>query len=395
MATRQAIANLYYRSVRVLAAGRARRDVVDHHDGARPQGLVAEGRPVPRQGVARHHDQWRRYGRSSNTSAARWCGHVAASNPATTTTSPARPTRRRSLISPVDVPGWDLSIRPASEWETGDETRSTHCATTSTSPPPLARLTFNQAAVHRDATANCQRRTARLRRARARPRPGVADPDAPRPRRGPGVGRLRPRRPRVRRRPARVRATGWSRSRPPGTGRLMRFETTGTKLQWRWPSAPTSCAGRRSSGRVELAEIADTSAPAARRRDSGEKTRRIGGRRTSASRSLVTSRPVRPRSRMRRASRARSATPTTPTRRSVGGTGSRSATSRLRARAVRRLPTTHAGRARRRYRRRVGERRPITGTGTTSRVPTPRATRRSPPRRSRSSIDAACAVRIE
>ena len=82
---------------------------------------------------------------------------------------PSDPTPLADLLG--DVPGWDLSDLPASDWgpATGAPTR---CATTSISPPPLARLTFNQAAVHRDATttANGQRAWCTAATCRALPR---------------------------------------------------------------------------------------------------------------------------------------------------------------------------------------------------------------------------------
>ena len=231
MATRQAIANLYYRSVRVLRPVEIGQTLSHDDDRSRLEGLGTEGRSVPRQGVARHHARARPTSApSSSTSVARSSADAGPGQPghADDIPGPSDPTSART-ISPALVPPWDLSGLPHHRLARSDDTRVDPLRDHIDLAAPLARLTFNQAAVHRDHTLDGRRSTARVRRARAGSRPGVADAHAARARHGRRVGRLRPHRPGVRRRPARVPSpTG--RQVAVGSGHLTRFEVIGTKL---------------------------------------------------------------------------------------------------------------------------------------------------------------------
>jgi hypothetical protein len=199
---------------------RTGRNAVDDHDRARPEGLGTEGRPV-RQGVARHHDP-ATTGRSSNTNAARWSGDEAVTNPGTTTDPRSvRPVPLADLAG--DVPGWDLSGYPSRSGPPAANA-STRCVTTSTSPLRWrdSRSTGGGACDDH----HHQRCTARLRRARTGTRPGLADACWPGPsRRGTGATASA----RHAGRSARVPPPA-GRDRAPGSGRLMRFETTGGRL---------------------------------------------------------------------------------------------------------------------------------------------------------------------
>lgn len=150
MATRQAIANLYYRSVRVL----------------RPvelgQTLTTVTTVLGLKDSAPKGDQYR--GKV-------WLGIVTSSEDGPVVeyercalvrgNGPARPGHDDDIPGPSDpsplaelvggVPAWDLSSLPASDWEVG-ETKVDPLRDHVDLAAPFARLTFNQAAVHRDVT---------------------------------------------------------------------------------------------------------------------------------------------------------------------------------------------------------------------------------------------------
>ena len=157
MATRQAIANLYYRSVRVLRPvelGETLSTITtvlglkdsapkgDQHRGKVWLGITTSGDGGPVVEYER-------------------CALVRARGTAQPghdddIPGPSDPTPLTDLAG--DVPGWDLSDLSASDWAAGDgrvDPLRDHVDLAA----PLARLTFNQAAVHRDAstTANGQR----------------------------------------------------------------------------------------------------------------------------------------------------------------------------------------------------------------------------------------------
>jgi len=156
MATRQAIANLYYRSVRFLRTVelgetlRTTTTVLGLKDSA-PKGdqfrgkvwlgirTVAEGGPVvefERCALIR--------GRGPDLP-----GHDDA------IPGPSDPTPLVDLVGAV--PGWDLSGLPGIPWEL-DEARTDPLRDHVDLAAPFARMTFNQAAVHRDATATADGR---------------------------------------------------------------------------------------------------------------------------------------------------------------------------------------------------------------------------------------------
>ena len=202
MATRQAIANLYYRSVRCLRPvelGETLSTVTtvlglkdsspkgDQHRGKVWLGIVTAGDDGPVIEYER-------------------CALVRAHGTATPghddeIPGPSEPTPLADLVD--GVPGWNLSeiafdLRQSGvDWEVGDE-RLDPLRDHVDLAAPFARLTFNQAAVHRDVTLAADRAAPRVRRPRAGSRPGIADQDAARAGGRAGVGRLRPRRSRIR-----------------------------------------------------------------------------------------------------------------------------------------------------------------------------------------------------
>ena len=97
------------------ATGVRRPDAATTTTGARAEGLRTEGRPVPRQGVARASPPPPRTDRSSSTSAARSCAVADPASPVTPTRSPAHPTRPRSPTSSASCPTWDLRRLPATD----------------------------------------------------------------------------------------------------------------------------------------------------------------------------------------------------------------------------------------------------------------------------------------
>ena len=150
MATRQAIANLYYRSVRVRAPSRSAR-----HCRPSPPCWGSRTR-LPRATSFAARSGWASPPaattvRSSSTSGVRWFGAAAPDSRATPTRSPG-PSDPSPLAELVDlVPGWDLSGLPTTDWAV-DDARVDPLRDHVDLAAPLARLTFNQAAVHRDIT---------------------------------------------------------------------------------------------------------------------------------------------------------------------------------------------------------------------------------------------------
>ncbi|NBV73358.1 MAG: hypothetical protein EBR65_00055 [Actinobacteria bacterium] len=148
-ATRRAIANLYYRSVRILrpvASGETLRTTTTvlgkrssspkdgQHRGKVWLGITTEG----------DHGECMRYER---------CALVPARGTGPEETDeipgPSEPTPLAELASLI--PAWNLSALERTEWASG-ETRIDPLRDHVDLAAPFARLTFNQAAVHRDRT---------------------------------------------------------------------------------------------------------------------------------------------------------------------------------------------------------------------------------------------------
>jgi acyl dehydratase len=152
MATRQAIANLYYRSVRVLRPvelGETLSTVTtvlglkdsspkgDQHRGKVWLGIVTSTAAGP---VVEYE----------RCALVRARGRVSPGHD-DQIPGPSDATPLDQLA--VGLPAWDLGLLPATEWELGDE-RVDPLRDHVDLAAPLARLTFNQAAVHRDATTS-------------------------------------------------------------------------------------------------------------------------------------------------------------------------------------------------------------------------------------------------
>jgi acyl dehydratase len=152
MATRQAIANLYYRSVRVLrpvGLGETLSTVTtvlglkdsspkgDQHRGKVWLGIVTSTENGP---LVEYERCALVRSRSSQPP-----GHGDQ------IPGPSDPTPLDQLAGAV--PAWDLGRLPAADW-TIDEARVDPLRDHVDLAAPLARLTFNQAAVHRDATTS-------------------------------------------------------------------------------------------------------------------------------------------------------------------------------------------------------------------------------------------------
>ena len=152
MATRQAIANLYYRSVRVLHAvelGETLSTVTtvlglkdsapkgDQHRGKVWLGIVTSTEAGP---VVEYERCALVRARGSEPP-----GHDDD------IPGPSDPTPLDQLAA--GVPAWDLSPLPATDWEMG-EARVDPLRDHVDLAAPLARLTLNQAAVHRDSTTS-------------------------------------------------------------------------------------------------------------------------------------------------------------------------------------------------------------------------------------------------
>ena len=150
MATRQAIANLYYRSVRVLGPVELGRTlttvttVLGLRDSA-PKGDQFRGKVWLGIVTSSEDGPVVEYER---------CALVRGNGPTQPghdddIPGPSDPTPLADLVA--GVPAWNLAGLPAGSWEVGDE-RADPLRDHVDLAAPFARLTFNQAAVHRDVT---------------------------------------------------------------------------------------------------------------------------------------------------------------------------------------------------------------------------------------------------
>ncbi len=156
-ATRRAIANLYYRSVRILQPVEigqtlTTQTVVLGLKDAMPKDGQYRGRVWLGITTRSEHGPVVEYERCALIPSR---GDAAAGH-ADEIPGPSGPTPLAELANLV--PGWNLCELQATDWKTGD-TRSDPLRDHIDMAAPLARLTFNQAAVHRDHTraANGQR----------------------------------------------------------------------------------------------------------------------------------------------------------------------------------------------------------------------------------------------
>jgi 2-methylfumaryl-CoA hydratase len=150
MATRQAIANLYYRSVRVLGA-------VEVGDTLRTTTTVLGLKDSAPKGDQFRGKVW--LGITTSTDAGpviqyERCALVRGRGPGQTghdddIPGPSDPTPLADLAAAV--PSWNLAGLPATGWPVGDD-RLDPLRDHIDMAAPLARMTFNQAAVHRDFT---------------------------------------------------------------------------------------------------------------------------------------------------------------------------------------------------------------------------------------------------
>jgi 2-methylfumaryl-CoA hydratase len=150
-ATRRAIANLYYRSVRILRSVevgetlRTTTTVLGLAD-SRPKGDLHRGKVWLGIETSGDHGPVVQYER---------CALVASrdGSPGHSDEIPG-PSDPAPLEDLADlVPSWDLSALPKTEWAIGEEAADAMRDHVDMAPS-LARLTFNQAFVHRDATAS-------------------------------------------------------------------------------------------------------------------------------------------------------------------------------------------------------------------------------------------------
>ena len=150
MATRQAIANLYYRSIRVLRPVEVGQTlstvttVLGLKDSA-PKGDQFRGKVWLGITTSSEDGPVAEYER---------CALVRGRGPhqpghADDIPGPSDPSPLAALVDLV--PAWDLSGLPTTDWPTG-EARVDPLRDHVDLAAPLARLTFNQAAVHRDVT---------------------------------------------------------------------------------------------------------------------------------------------------------------------------------------------------------------------------------------------------
>ncbi len=150
MATRQAIANLYYRSVRVLRP-------VEVSETLSTTTTVLGLKDSAPKGDQFRGKVW--LGITSRTADGpvveyERCALVRGRGPgqpghADDIPGPSDPTPLADLAG--SVPGWDLDGLTTTDWSIGDE-RLDPLRDHIDMAAPLARMTFNQAAVHRDAT---------------------------------------------------------------------------------------------------------------------------------------------------------------------------------------------------------------------------------------------------
>jgi len=150
MATRQAIANLYYRSVRVLTPVEIGQTlstvttVLGLKDSA-PKGDQFRGKAWLGITTSTEDGPVIEYER---------CALIRGRGPgqpghASEIPGPSDPSPLADLVG--NVPAWDMSVLPATDWAVGDA-KTDPLRDHIDLAAPLARLTFNQAAVHRDVT---------------------------------------------------------------------------------------------------------------------------------------------------------------------------------------------------------------------------------------------------
>lgn len=148
-ATRRAIANLYYRSVRILRA-------VEVGETLRTTATVlglSDGKPRDGQHRGKVWLGIETSGDAGPVARYERCALVASRSG-----SPGHADEIPGPSDPVPLaevaalaPQWDLSVLPRTEWPVG-ETRSDAMRDHIDLAPSLARMTFNQAFVHRDGT---------------------------------------------------------------------------------------------------------------------------------------------------------------------------------------------------------------------------------------------------
>lgn len=150
-ATRRAVANLYYRSVRILrtvSVGETLRTT------ATVLGL-SDGKPKDGQHRGKVWLGIETVGDDGPVVRYERCALVAARHGspghADTIPGPSDPVPLTEVAALV--PDWDLSVLPRTEWAVG-ETRADAMRDHVDLAPSLARMTFNQAFVHRDGTAS-------------------------------------------------------------------------------------------------------------------------------------------------------------------------------------------------------------------------------------------------
>lgn len=148
MATRQAIANLYYRSVRMLrpvelgTALSTETTVLGLADSS-PKGDVQRGKVWLGIVTSDERGPVIEYERVALIRGQQAPGHTDE------LPGPGDPTALEELVGAV--PDWNLDGMLETNWEVGD-TKADPLRDHVDLAAPLARLTFNQAAVHRDAT---------------------------------------------------------------------------------------------------------------------------------------------------------------------------------------------------------------------------------------------------
>ena len=149
MATRQAIANLYYRSVRIL------RPVEIGETLSTVTTVLGLSDSAPK-GDQYRGKVWLGIETSSQfgpVASYQRCALVRGRQPgpghSTAIPGPSDPTPLAGLVDVV--PGWDLTGTPLTPWPSG-EARIDPLREHIDLAAPLARMTFNQAAVHRDHT---------------------------------------------------------------------------------------------------------------------------------------------------------------------------------------------------------------------------------------------------
>ena len=150
-ATRRAIANLYYRSVRILRGVEAGETLstttkVLGLADSKPKGDLHRGKVWLGIETAGDHGPVIQYERCALVASRGGSPGHADEIP-----GPSDPAPLGDLVGLA--PSWDLSPLPATEWPVGEE-RVDAMRDHVDLAPSLARMTFNQAFVHRDANAS-------------------------------------------------------------------------------------------------------------------------------------------------------------------------------------------------------------------------------------------------